>query len=280
MEFSIDFEKIISWVIILGIIVFIAFRPIFRTSSIFKPLVDFAKGKPLWIHNNWFFRKLNYNDEVLLNNHVPFYFNLSNEQKLVFANRVLRFMDDKVFRIDPAISNKQLVKLLISASSIKVTFGLQTYLFPSFHTIVVRPESYYSRFTRSTNKGETSGAGFIVFSWKDFIFGIKDETDSYNLGYHEFAHALHIEQMKQSMEPDFSKNFNQWQNYVEDQSTEKELRENNFFRNYAYTNIQEFFAVSVENFFEKPAQFSKELPQLYYLMKKMMNQDPLSITKS
>lgn len=260
--------------------IFIVFKAMNSLSRFFRSTPNSTTGTTSGFFNSLFLKKLNYEDEVFLNNHFPYYFKLSNDQKLIFAKRVSRFMEDKVFRIDPAISNKHLVKLLISAVSVKVTFGLETYIFPTFHTIVVRPESYYSRFTRSTNKGETSGAGFIVFSWKDFLFGMKDETDSFNLGYHEFAHALYIEHMKQSTDQEFSDRFEQWQNYFKRQSNEQDPKGNNFFRDYAFTNIQEFFAVSVENFFEKPEQFSKDLPKLYLLMKKLMNQDPLSFITS
>ncbi|MFZ6013111.1 MAG: zinc-dependent peptidase [Bacteroidota bacterium] len=49
----------------------------------------------------------------------------------------------------------------------------------------------------------------------------------------------------------------------------------NFFRPYACTNVHEFFAVSVENFFERPAQFKNELPELYDILTQLLKQDPL-----
>jgi Mlc titration factor MtfA (ptsG expression regulator) len=53
--------------------------------------------------------------------------------------------------------------------------------------------------------------------------------------------------------------------------------ESEFFRAYASTNSQEFFAVAVENFFERPEQFSQQHKRLYDTLVKMLNQDPLKL---
>jgi Mlc titration factor MtfA (ptsG expression regulator) len=50
--------------------------------------------------------------------------------------------------------------------------------------------------------------------------------------------------------------------------------ESHFFRRYAFNNIEEFFAVAVENFFERPHQFRSELPHFYSLLARMFNQTP------
>ena len=47
-----------------------------------------------------------------------------------------------------------------------------------------------------------------------------------------------------------------------------------FFRRYALTNKEEFFAVAVENFFERPLKFNAALPELYSILVKLMKQDP------
>lgn len=49
-----------------------------------------------------------------------------------------------------------------------------------------------------------------------------------------------------------------------------------FFRDYAKSNIHEFWAVCVEHFFEAPIQFKEHLPELYYAMCKVLNQDMAS----
>jgi len=48
-----------------------------------------------------------------------------------------------------------------------------------------------------------------------------------------------------------------------------------FFRAYASTNEQEFFAVAVENFFERPQDFQQEFPKLYSILVLLLKQNPL-----
>jgi MtfA peptidase len=46
-----------------------------------------------------------------------------------------------------------------------------------------------------------------------------------------------------------------------------------FFRAYGYTNLAEFFAVATENFFERPNEFKKAVPELYAALAKVFKQD-------
>lgn len=55
------------------------------------------------------------------------------------------------------------------------------------------------------------------------------------------------------------------------------VREHHFFRTYAFHNKMEFFAVAVEHFFETPACFKNDIPELYKIMCQMLNQDPTVI---
>ena len=56
--------------------------------------------------------------------------------------------------------------------------------------------------------------------------------------------------------------------------------EKHFFRRYAFENIEEFFAVAVENFFERTQQFHQEQPELYRILVNLFKQDPLTLNAS
>ncbi len=47
---------------------------------------------------------------------------------------------------------------------------------------------------------------------------------------------------------------------------------------YGATDYNEFWAVSVETFFEKPEQFYQKLPEYYMAMCALLNQDPMKKT--
>jgi Mlc titration factor MtfA (ptsG expression regulator) len=46
-----------------------------------------------------------------------------------------------------------------------------------------------------------------------------------------------------------------------------------FFRDYAATNDHEFFAIAVENLFERPDEFRRSHPQLFQILVRLLNQE-------
>ena len=51
------------------------------------------------------------------------------------------------------------------------------------------------------------------------------------------------------------------------------------YSNNAVQNYQEFWAESIEIFFENPAKMNKIFPELYTALGKVLNQDPLNYPK-
>lgn len=52
--------------------------------------------------------------------------------------------------------------------------------------------------------------------------------------------------------------------------------EQHFFQ-ICFKNIEEFFAVAVENFFERPALFKQAQPELYIILAQLFKQDPIKL---
>ena len=52
----------------------------------------------------------------------------------------------------------------------------------------------------------------------------------------------------------------------------------NILGDYAGTNYHEFWAVSVEVFFENPIRFRHELPHLFNAISRLLRQDPIVVT--
>jgi len=218
-------------------------------------------------------------DERLLEKTFTFYRKMNDKKKRQFNSRVKKFILEKKFEGRDRLEVTREMLVLIASTAIRVTWGLRNYNFPSFHTIIIYPEKFYSGFSKAVVKGETNMAGLIVFSWKDFLFGISDSNDNLNLGYHEFGHALFVERFRQTVESSFERNYNEWDFIVNREKKLKEAALKNTFREYATYNEHEFFAVAVENFFERPEKFKNDLPKLYYIMTKLLKQDPLAQVK-
>ena len=68
-----------------------------------------------------------------------------------------------------------------------------------------------------------------------------------------------------------------FESYAEKEIANLNASEKHFFRRYAFDNLEEFFAVAVENFFERTQQFHTEQPELYRILANLFKQDPIKL---
>ena len=95
------------------------------------------------------------------------------------------------------------------------------------------------------------------------------------MGIHEVAHALIIETFKKNNfeAKRFQFGLAKVKELFDDESFSFRLSESSYFRDYGKTNFVEFFAVATENFVETPSQFKRDFPNLYEIVKRMLNLD-------
>ncbi len=214
--------------------------------------------------------------EHILYNSFEYYKRLEPEEKKRFLVRTLEFMKHKSFSTRQDLVLTKEMKVLVSASAIQLSFGLDEYLFESFHQIILYPKAYFNQQTEKWHKGEVSLSGAIVLSWTSFQKGYSDPTDNYNLGLHEMAHALRFDKFRgEDYDKFFAQYFDKWYVTAREEFQKLKRHEPSFFREYGGTNINEFFSVCVEYFFESPAAFKERLPEIYKQMCILLNQDPL-----
>jgi len=256
--------------LLLGLVmVVILFRLIFaiRKYVIRKPLLFPGLGKEDLIAK---FR------EYLDKN--TFYNSLDEPGKLKMLQRCVRFAGQKRFIGSKGFVVTGEMVVAISATAVRLTFGLDRYDLPHYHTIRIFPKSFFSPFHKRELKGGASTKGVLFFSWADFIQGDLIENDRINLGLHEMAHALRIElRFGSGADRRVADYFDSWFRVAFDEF--KKLREGDgkYLREYGGTNPEEFFAVCVEHFFEDAESFSKELPDVYAHLCLLLNLDPLNI---
>lgn len=223
---------------------------------------------------SWFLFASTY-DQVL-STYYSFYRTLQPEKKKVFIQRVKEFIEAREFAGRKGMEVTKEMKIIIAAVAVQVTFGFRNFLMENFRTIIVYPDEYLSNATQQMHKGETNAYGVIVFSWKDFIFGLQHATDNLNLGFHEFGHVLLMSERAYKNNPGFLFYYKYWREHSNDAAIRRKIDDNHLFRKYANENEHEFFAIALENFFETPERFQKELPELYKTLTLMLNQDPLT----
>lgn len=171
------------------------------------------------------------------------------------------------------------MEILIGATIVQVTFGWKKIRLLHFDKILIYPASYYSTSRKSYHTGEVNPKlGVIVISWKSFVEGLINNSNGVNLGIHEIAHALQLEnQIRFNGESDFLDK-NLWSEYklLADMEQERvQSGHTSLMRDRAGIDEHEFFAVALETFFERPAEFKAEIPELYQTLVKLLRQDPL-----
>jgi len=216
----------------------------------------------------------------ILQKYFRYYLHLSPADKVKFERNVCTFIYGKHFipRGIPAVPVE--LQVLIAACAVQLTFGLSHVYLRHFRRILVYRDDYFSSITKQYHKGEVNPRfGMIVLSWQSFVEGYINSTDARNLGLHEMAHALRLENIIRNEEYQFFDDelLKQLDDYCHRICYSEEELNDTFFRPYACTNVHEFFAVSVENFFERSEQFKSELPELYSIMVRLLNQDPMAL---
>jgi MtfA peptidase len=211
----------------------------------------------------------------ILSRYFRYYITLSPEAKRKFVNRVANFMEHKKFVGMDGLEITEEMKVLISASAIQLTFGLDKYLMDFFTLIRVYPKYFYSKLLHAELKGGASEAGVLMLSWQDFLMGYKYPHDNYNLGLHEMAHVLKINVLRgNDFDEKFSFYLDEWLKIGDQEYRRLQHRDNSLLREYGGTNPHEFFAVCVEHFFENPESFRERLPDIYNHLCFLLNQDP------
>ena len=140
--------------------------------------------------------------------------------------------------------------------------------------MIIFPKEFYSAVNDAYHKGEFNPRGkTLVLSWKHFKEGYQIDNDNYNLGLHEFMHAMHLE-AKVGMDLDasrFMRHFQLIMRQLGDEELKKTLDNTKFFRAYAFTNQYEFMAVLTEYFFESPKELKQHFPVVYDHVNKALN---------
>lgn len=215
-------------------------------------------------------------EEILLENY-RFYTLLTEAERRKFIIRLHQFNSTRNF-VGRNITVEPHMEMMIGAAAVKYSFGIRNFQLSSFKQIVIFPEEYYSRFTRQYHKGEANGLGMLAFSWKHFQEGLDSPDDNLNLGIHEFAHAYFLQQTKMEGEYPFNDYlFRKLRKNITNATVLKDIKSRTMFREYAFRNEMELFAIMSEHFFETPSDFKEETPILYNKLEKVLQQDPTII---
>ncbi len=222
--------------------------------------------------------RLKFSDKVItdiLNKRFPFFQSLAAPDQEKFIYRLRKFLALKTFVIHDNSGFKEM-PILISATAIQISFGLDKYLLPNFDVFNIYPSEFlrtypFMRFLIGNVTGNT-----ISLSWKHFLEGLKYPDDGQNVGMHEIAHALYYQTfvVEKNVDTEFRDTFIDFDSHGNKVYDLEKQGGPGLYSDYAMKDFQEFWAESVEIFFEKPIQMKTIYPGLYLAMSDLLNQDP------
>jgi len=204
-----------------------------------------------------------------------YYNDLPHEEKWRFVKRAHQFRLQKKFHFIGLEQNDD-TSILVSASAIQVTFGLKNYQLSHFKDIYILADAYRMDEDEELYIGHVAPDG-IYLSWKHFLYGYANRNDNINVAVHEMSHALlynNFFAQYGQIDSNFRLNYEKFSNSTGPILAEAITSRRSYLRSYAFSNLHEFWAVSVEAFFENPEGLRENMPELFQALCHVLNQDP------
>ena len=219
------------------------------------------------------------NYSFIISGRINYFNELSLQLKKKFVGRVHNYIRTKQFHYI-GLEQKEEIPVLVGASAVQVTFGLTNYQMHHFRNIYILADAYRMDNDEELYIGHVAPEG-IYLSWRHFLFGYSDNSDNINVAVHEMSHAFLYNNFfaQYGIDKNFRLNYEKFSNTTGPILADVITRRKSYLRSYAFSNLHELWAVSVEAFFENPAGLKENMPDLYNALCRVLNQDPISKNK-
>jgi len=218
----------------------------------------------------------------ILEREVPFYPRLPSVQQDRLRQMVKVFAQEKHFIGAQGMQVTDEVRVVISASAVRLVLWLDLSFYDRLTEIVVYPYVYRHRDTDGAILGEAHQWGTVVLSWPAVVQGLANQCDGHDTAAHEFAHVLDRGGGSFDGTPELREraDYDPWAQVMSThylKLQKRAPRERRVLRMYGATNEAEFFAVATEAYFEKPKQMKELTPDLYAELQAFYGGDPAAL---
>src|ERR1041384_4230029 len=232
----------------------------------------------------------------LIQRHVAFFPKLSASDRSELLGHIQVFLAEKRFEGCAGFAITDEVRVTIAAQACLLLLHRETDYFPGLLTILVYPLTYMVQEDHQIGEhvweertvsrlGETGRRmGSLVLSWGAVKHGAADPADGKNVVLHEFAHQLDFENDAVDGVPGLATREQQlaWAAVMRSEFASLRAADESdiptLLDTYGATNPAEFFAVSVEAFFERPHALRARHPKLYAELQEYFQQDPVEFS--
>ena len=230
---------------------------------------------------------------TLIRRDVVIFNRLSPSDRTELLGHIQVFLAEKRFEGCDGFAITDEVRITVAAQVCLLLLHRKTDYFPQLLTILVYPLSYMVDEKRQIGEhlweegtvsrlGETGRRmGSLVLSWGAVQHSAADPADGKNVVLHEFAHQLDFENDAVDGVPGLATREQQstWAAVMKAEFTSLRAADESgvptLLNTYGATNPAEFFAISVEAFFEQPHALRAHHPKLYAELRSYFQQDPV-----
>jgi Mlc titration factor MtfA (ptsG expression regulator) len=229
----------------------------------------------------------------LLRRRVPCAGLLSDAELTKLETLVRVFNSEKTFEGAGGLEVDEEMRVVIAARACLLLLwraDLDSPLYPDLETVIIYPSTYKAKVQRregyvtiddeQARLGESWERGVVVLSWDAVVSGGASSSDGHDVVLHEFAHQLDAEDgaMDGTPELDDLKRYGVWSRVAGAEYAELvdavEHHRKTSIDAYGATSAPEFFAVVVEQFFERPSALERRHPELYQELATFFRFDP------
>lgn len=234
---------------------------------------------------------LSEDQRAILDKQVPNVSRLPTELSGKLEGKINRFLDQVQFTGCNGLEISEEIRVSIAAQACLLVVNIDTW-YDNLTTVLVYPGAFKSRQTQHNGyvvvereivrTGESWSRGPVILSWTHSQQGAANDTDGHNVVFHEFAHQIDDLSGRTDGVPnlDPKQKYSDWAR-VFDTAYKKHVRlvqngRSTVIDAYGAEGYEEFFAVSVEVFFERPVALKHEEPDVYEQLSTLFQLDPSS----
>ncbi len=266
-----------SMMIFLLVVALLAGALIYRYAARSRALKEVLKT-PLTAH-----------ERTIVERVVPLTRRLPTEHRAALEGKMNRFLKQVTFIGHNGLEVTEEMRLSIAAQACLLIVNTDTW-YDNLRSILLYPSAFKSRQRRQngfvvTEKeivrtGESWNRGPVVLSWAHSRAGSLNDHDGHNVVLHEFAHQIdgltgHTNGVPFLTE---GQSFAEWERVFLAAFDRHEKAVNHGRRTlidpYGAEGHEEFFAVSVEVFFERPGALKQDSPDVYAQLSQLFRLDP------
>jgi len=242
-------------------------------------------------HRRFLAMPLSQDDWAIIHDQVPLLKRLPADLNDRFAGKVNLFLDQVDFYGGQDLEVTKEMELSIAAQACLLIANSDAW-YDTLRTVIVYPSAFKSRNASydgailregtDVRLGESWARGPVVLSWTHAQQGGINEFDGQNVVLHEFAHQLDGLSGATNAVPLLRKgqSFAEWERVFlgayDIHVGNVERGRKTVMDAYGAENHQEFFAVAIEVFFEKPEKLQDEFPDVYTQLSKLLSLDPVN----